>query len=236
MVDQGKSNNTDIYNNHGKMVSFFVMCLQVGLDGISVFGTPTRTTSAVEAYNGVLGKMIPKQSNFFKFVRILQNQEFSKAREFELLANSGGALGQSKRKRQFIDKAEKIEKATKELQTGSITAIAFINRMVFPKNGTVTEMEPDEDIFEDNMYMQEEDDEEGDNINESSVVRTANSNLLCVVCLELRPNMLMMPCKHLKVCNICIIKLQADSIQKGVDKFKCPVCRQDVDDTLQVFL
>ncbi|XP_017468090.1 PREDICTED: uncharacterized protein LOC108360344 [Rhagoletis zephyria] len=49
----------------------------VNEDGISVFGTPTRTTSAIEGYNGALATMIPKQGNCFKFVKILQTEEFT---------------------------------------------------------------------------------------------------------------------------------------------------------------
>lgn len=183
----------------------------------------------------MLGKMIPKLGNFFKFVKTLQTEEFNKSREFELLANSGGALGKTKRKRKFIEKSELIEKANEELRSGSITAMAFINRMVFPKNKIVTEMEPDEDLFEDHSYLEEED--EGD---EEEIVteppEMPRSQILCVICYEVEPNMLLIPCKHLKTCNACVLKLQAESIAKGLDKFNCPICRQEVNDTMQVFL
>lgn len=202
---------------------------------MSVFGTTTRTTSAVEGYNGALAKMIPKQGNFFKFVKVLQAEELSKSRDFELLANSGGAMGKTKKKRKFIEKAELIEQANEELRSGSITATAFINRLVFPKNKIVNEMEPDEDIFEDLAYLEEEEEDEEEDI-VSEPPQIPRSQVLCAICFEVEPNMLMLPCKHLKTCNTCVLKLQAENITKGIDKLNCPICREEVIDMMQVFL
>lgn len=179
--------------------------------------------------------MILKQGNFFKFVKVLQTEEFNKSREFELLANSGGALGKNKRKRKFIEKAELIEKANEELRSGSITATAFINRMIFPKNEIVTEMEPDEDLFEDQVYLEQAEEEEED-VAPVESQGVPCSQILCVICYEVEPNILTIPCKHLKTCNACVLKLQAEAIAKGLDKFRCPFCREEVNDTMQVFL
>jgi hypothetical protein len=51
----------------------------------------TRTTNALEAYNGVLGKKISKKGHFFKFVKILLDEEFASSREFQQLVDSGGS-------------------------------------------------------------------------------------------------------------------------------------------------
>lgn len=177
--------------------------------------------------------MIPKQGNFFKFVKVLQTEEFNKSRDFELLTNSGGALGKTKKRRKFIEKAELIEKANEELRSGSITATAFINRLVFPKNKIVYEMEPDEDLFEEHSYLEDED-EEDDTVSEPPTL--PRSQILCVVCLEVEPNILLIPCKHIKTCNSCVLKLQAASIANGLETFNCPVCRAEVNDTMGVFL
>lgn len=200
-----------------------------------MFGTSTRTTSAIEAYNGVLGRMIPKHGNFFKFVSILLYEEFSKSRDLKLLIDCGGALGKVKKPRKSIDRADKIEAAAKELQSGKITASIFLNRLVFPKNRIYTEMEPDEDIFEEITFLEEED-SEVDDTTETNIIPTASAQqFLCAVCFVLQPNIVLMPCKHLKLCNECLLKLQAESIANGMPKCKCPVCRVEVDDYFQVY-
>lgn len=165
---------------------------------------------------------------------MLQKEEFSKSRAFELLANSGGASA-PKRRRKCVDKAHKIATASEELRAGRITASTFINRMVFPKNETVTEMEPDDDLFEDISYLEEEDEEESDP-NDDASKAPAKALLLCVVCLVREPNILLLPCKHLKICSECLLKLQADSLANDEEHYKCPVCRDLVNDTMQVFL
>lgn len=45
----------------------------------------TRTTGALEAYNGVLGRKIVGKSHFFKFVKVLLDEEFRKCRDFHSL-------------------------------------------------------------------------------------------------------------------------------------------------------
>lgn len=58
-----------------------------------------RTTSTLEAYNGVLGKRIIPKGNFFKFIKTLQQEEDTKNREFGLLVDSGGASASKKKKK-----------------------------------------------------------------------------------------------------------------------------------------
>lgn len=58
---------------------------------ISVFELTARTTNALEAFNGVLGKTIPKRSHFFRFVHSLLKIEREKAYEVQTLIATGGA-------------------------------------------------------------------------------------------------------------------------------------------------
>lgn len=58
---------------------------QEGAEKISVFNLWTRTTGALEAYNGSLGRKIIKRGHFFKFVRVLLDEEFKKSRSFDSL-------------------------------------------------------------------------------------------------------------------------------------------------------
>lgn len=45
----------------------------------------TRTTGALESYNGSLGRKIVKKGHFFKFVKVLLDEEFDKCRNFHSL-------------------------------------------------------------------------------------------------------------------------------------------------------
>ncbi|XP_065365518.1 uncharacterized protein LOC135958543 [Calliphora vicina] len=184
---------------------------KIGPEGISVSDASTRTTSSLEAYNG---------------------EEFTKSRDFEQFANSGGSFGKIKRRKTNIDRSTKIKKAVDELKKGVITASTFLNRMVFPQNQTCTEMEPEEDMFEDIIYLEEEIDEDD---METSKEASKHEIKFCVVCITEDPNILCLPCKHLKICNGCALKLQAQAISDN-EEFNCPVCRQPVAETMQVFL
>lgn len=198
----------------------------------SVFNLTTRTNNAVEGYNGVLGRIIYKNQNFFKFVKDLLNEEFSKTRDFNYSINAGGSS--TRKKKKYVDKAAKIQQASIELQTGKITALMFINRMTFEKNEICCDMNPEEDLFDGIDYLSEEEDDEedGETVIESTVKQNEENN--CVICLTRKPNTLLMPCRHLKMCSVCIAKLEERAIEREIE-FQCPVCRQKVDNHILVF-
>lgn len=51
---------------------------------------------------------------------------------------------------------------------------------------------------------------------------------LCVVCLDRRRNTILLPCRHLCVCRYCSYKVRSRNYQ-------CPICREDIDETLSVY-
>lgn len=69
---------------------FISFRLQEGPEAISVNDVRTRTTSALESYNGRLGNKIAGGSNFFKFAALLRQEEAINLREFNLSLNSAG--------------------------------------------------------------------------------------------------------------------------------------------------
>lgn len=77
-----------------------VLFYQEGPQVISVFKLTTRTTGALEAINGVLGKRIMKHDHFFKLVAHLLAHEYEKSRDFDILIASGG-LSKLEQKRQY---------------------------------------------------------------------------------------------------------------------------------------
>lgn len=62
----------------------------------------TRTTNALEAYNGVIGRRMAKKGQFFAFLKVLLQEEFVKCKEFSDLLRTGGQTGRKRRKRVCI--------------------------------------------------------------------------------------------------------------------------------------
>lgn len=77
--------------------------MKEGPERITVFDLVHRTTGSVEAYNGVLGKLIPAKSNLFQFVSKLQLHEEKKAFDANLLDTSGGESAESKKAKSTIN-------------------------------------------------------------------------------------------------------------------------------------
>lgn len=73
------------------------MNIQEGPEKISVFNIPNRSTGAVEAYNGVLGRNIPPHPHFFRFILCLRNQEWQKAKLVKMIVESGGGAGPNRK-------------------------------------------------------------------------------------------------------------------------------------------
>lgn len=65
-----------------------------------MFMRETRTTCAVEGYNGVLGRKIQHHDNFFNFVACISKQELIKSIQLGNAIESGGAET-TKSKRQY---------------------------------------------------------------------------------------------------------------------------------------
>ena len=191
-----------------------------------------RTTSAVEAYNGVLGRIVQRNLNFFKFVKAIKSEEFSKGKDFQLLVNSGGAMGSNKIcKLKWANRNKKIAEASLQLLNGKITANVFLYRMVFPSNEICIEMEPDEDLFEEYKGTDEQDEEL---LCEGPQPSGSNDNgdiIMCIICLSLPPSVLFLPCKHIKLCGDCFSKLK---VKAGTNNtVKCPLCRSIINDSIE---
>lgn len=222
----------------------FFFFFKVTPEVFSVFLKRTRTTSAVEAYNGVIGRIIQKNGNFFKFVKALIDEEFNKSRDFELLICSGGSHGTSKKKKTVYEqKSSYIEEASHKLLEGKITPKEFMQRMVFGKSKICVDLEPDEDIFETNGHNSDNEDDndsedendDGDDTvdpNTPSHYFHETDTAMCIVCLVSKPNILLLPCRHLKICLNCCNELKANA---GENFFKCPLCRAIVVENLTVF-
>ena len=193
----------------------------MGCNNFSVFNQKTRTTSAVEAYNGVLGRYAEKHCHFFKFVGLIRNEEFYKSRHFAILCESGGSLS---KKRRRLNKDQKIQEASLLLEKGSITVNVFLSRMVYERNEICVNMVPKLDIFDEENLEDELADED------LQLPISSNENE-CVVCKDKAPNVALLPCKHLKICDECHVKLLAEAVANNTQNYNCTV-----EDSIQVYI
>ncbi|XP_070072587.1 uncharacterized protein [Drosophila takahashii] len=225
----------DVNNDFRNFLTYFdkQWIKKVGCNNFSVYKENTRTTAAVEGHNGVLGRSVLPNGNFFKFVKVIRDEEYFKSRQFIQLTESGGS-STHKRRKENIEKDKKIKEATLLLEEGKLNAASFFSRMVYKDNDISANMMEKKNIF---------DDVDDDSADENSDKEEAANNPIattddrkCVVCLDLVPNILFFPCKHLKTCAECHLKLQAEAIASNLEHYKCTYCRKDVEDTMQVFI
>lgn len=103
----------------------FLFSLQEGAKSISVWKLETRTTCAVEAINGVLGRGIPGNSNFFNFVFFIQKFELARSIKLRNLATRCVV----KRKRNGKnERSVLIRNASELLEKGELNVDEFLNR------------------------------------------------------------------------------------------------------------
>lgn len=203
----------------------------------SLFKLTTRTTSALEAYNGVLGRLIQKRGNFFKFVEVLRDEEYEKSKQFSILIESGGTIGAKRSKTVYINRSNMILEASEMLEQGKLTPLMFLNRLTYKQNKILDdEVLPHEIDFEDDDDQDQDEDLDTDIEEPTNAEKSANEGSLCIICEISQANTAFLPCKHMKSCNECVLKLQAKCIAINNKKFKCPYCRKDVEETLKLFV
>lgn len=180
--------------------------------------------------------MIRKNGNFFKFVKKIREEEFHKSRKFEMLVESGGAFGTTKKKKYNVERNDKIREASILLEKGKISSTLFLNRMVYKENQiikTFDEFEINDDDNDDicnNSDATEEESNSAHAANPSQIV-----DVVCSICLTNPSNILLLPCRHLKICNECQILLQSEALAQNQNNYLCPCCRVIVEDSIQVF-
>lgn len=144
-----------------------------------------------------------------------------------MLVESGGGLAKKKRKNS-VEKSNKIKEASLLLKEGKITVATFLSRMVYESNDICVNMVPEMNIFEE----ESSDDDVSEDLAEPPSNNIANE---CVVCTVKIPNIVLLPCKHLKICDVCNLRLQAVAVSKGMQNYNCPYCRGVVNDSMQVY-
>lgn len=123
------------------------------------------------------------------------------------------------------------------LEQGKLTPFIFLNRLAYKQNKILDDdVLPHEIVFEDDEHQDQDEDFDTDIEEPTNDESSANAGTLCIICQITQANTAFLPCKHMKCCNGCILKLQAQCIAINGNKIKCPYCRKDVEDTLTLYV
>lgn len=210
------------------------MCLlQETPETISVYGLSSRTTSALEAYNGVLGKTIQSKGAFFKFVSAIRSEEFIKQRDLVQLIDSGGASSSNNRKRVTKDRYARIEEALELFTKNKLTLVLLINRLTCPANKNVSKMDDFGEYPADDFSASSEDEEQEEE--ERRLISMPAHVPVCLICKDAWPNVFQIPCGHVKLCKGCYDQLEALAVADN-DLPQCPECRSEITEIKTAFI
>lgn len=100
-----------------------------------------RTTSSLESLNSVLGRLLPRRPNLYKFVDGLKIHDFAKYKELmELSAEKEDEPKQTQKRKSDQERDDKIKQATEKLTKKAITTSEFLEifskaENLIPKSG-----------------------------------------------------------------------------------------------------
>lgn len=192
----------------------------------SVYKKCFRTTSMLETYNGKLGKILPKNGNFFNFVDQLLDEEHSLTVDF--LSSLEGETWQmfEKPKLKFQRRNELIERLTLKFESDRLTLTDFIRQLTsINSNNTNIDLDALEELSEE----ENEDDDDDGSLNSNS-----ENAMLCGVCFNNQRNTILMPCNHIKLCDECFTSI-VETANHFKNEILCPFCRHIVTKSAKVF-
>lgn len=192
-----------------------------------MFNTFTRTTGALEAYNGALGHKIIKRGHFFKFVKVLLEEEFSKCRDFYSRLK-GRDDAPNNRGNKYQIRGDKIMRNSRLLANEKITCEEFLNRIVYKQNNLDFGL-IDADLV--NIVVDTDDDDD-DSESEESLVKPppldsqGNTKGKCILCHDKERELCVLPCFDFCLCASCWNILKENS----TSELKCPSCHAPASD------
>lgn len=163
-----------------------------------VFLQPDRTNNLLESYNSSITSKIPANGCFFKFVKALRKDEWTKSKDYAI-AYDGGVQIYSTTRRKYEEKNKFIKNHQLKLENGTITVQQFMESML--------KIDDDDTKLSDNS----------ENTDDSTDDERAIGNL-CMICVMNDKSVLLEPCNHLKFCKTCV-----DTLFNNTNP-KCPEC------------
>lgn len=158
---------------------------------MSVHGLSTRTTSSLESYNAWVGKIFPKNGNFFRFVQIL-NREIDKNYIRFRSAIKDQSFFHFPGKTLIKERNENIAKCSQLLNEGIYGVDTFLKQVTFLNvvPATTLETSPNDDDLEMTICDITNDD----------------NSTKCTICHLRERVVAYLPCYHLAQCAVCEIR------------------------------
>lgn len=161
----------------------------------------TRTTCAVEQFNGVLGRGLPSKSNFFKFVAYIKEIDLTRSIRLRNMSNRGLTQRKDKRKSRKV-LSDAIELTSKLMESKRITSLEFLENIASSKQR----------ICSSEHWMLEIDSNDNDDDDDSTLETVQAKRVctealnLCRICEAAEANIVLLPCAHAIVCSFCWLK------------------------------
>lgn len=184
-----------------------------------------RTNCALESYNAAIGRRFPKRGNFFRFISLLACEELVK--RVEMYAAVAGHI--KKKRRRINNKDSLIEETTALLIADEITINQFLDRLINEYFCQPNSLEWDDESGDKNE-IETNDGFEKSSTNMNTVTPNETEVNFCVFCFSKVSDTLFLPCRHLKSCQKCY----SDFRSKTKPPYRCPLCRQEIKNTIVV--
>lgn len=130
----------------------------------------------------------------------------------------------------------------------------FLSRVTFAESGICKGFLDVDNIGD---YIADDDDETEDDAQPTPSTSTSSppsQDIICIVCFVHKPNILFLPCRHLRICEICWVRIQQDAKKKhnneqgevslelddesssaSTFEAKCPYCNSPVKSSIEIF-
>lgn len=163
----------------------------------------TRTTCAVEAINGVLGRGMPGKSNSFNFVHFIQKFELARSMK---LRNQYDRCAVKRKKIGSNEKSVLIRNASELLDTNVITVADFLEHIAKFKDNKCGKRDKCGSVLSDESDSESEPPTSQPTSQPASKRARTDSVNLCRVCDEKESNIILFPCSHAVICLECWTK------------------------------
>ena len=119
-----------------------------------------------------------------------------------------------------------IENLQRKLTHGEIYSVEYLERICYQFKTNLEDIVPSVNELEIDRNL-----DSGDLDESKSGAKGVVSQRVCLVCLVREPDTLIIPCRHAQTCYSCTERIANSDVHN-----KCPVCRGQIDQFLQIYL
>lgn len=199
-----------------------------GAKSISLFLQSHRTNNPSESYNSDLNSKVQKHGCMYKFLEVIQREEFLKSREFHI-TKEGGTQMYPEQRSKFVEREVFITTVQTEFENGKLTLIEFFDKII---NYTKLDEYIDGIVSDDDSTSSDEDNQLTFET-ELQELRDASLRQACSICKTRPRDTFLKPCSHVNFCFQCIESLHKPARKRNTISpiVKCPLpsCGKEIE-------